>query len=105
MPLAPACVLLVVPVFCDALVLWFVVAFGLIVTLLFGIALKRASVLTVVFADGAVLWLAVVPVVLPAWLVCAIAAVLNAVELLENPHVRAREGFQYVEVDGVGPAP
>jgi hypothetical protein len=31
---APAWVLLVVEVFCDALVLWFVVAFGLIVTLL-----------------------------------------------------------------------
>ena len=53
-PVPPAWVLLVVAVFCDALVLWFVVALGLIVTVLFGIALKFASVLTVVFAVGAV---------------------------------------------------
>ena len=48
---------------------WFVVAFGLIVTLLCGIALNFASVFTVVFAVGAVLWFAVVLVLLPALLV------------------------------------
>lgn len=33
------------------------------------------------------------------------AAVLNAVELLEDEHVRARGGFEYVDVPGVGPTP
>jgi len=51
-PVPPAWVLLVVDVFCDALVLWFVVALGLMVTLLCGIALKFASVFTVVLALG-----------------------------------------------------
>jgi crotonobetainyl-CoA:carnitine CoA-transferase CaiB-like acyl-CoA transferase len=32
-------------------------------------------------------------------------AVLNALELLTDPHVRARRGFEYVEVDGIGPTP
>ncbi len=68
-PLPPAWVLLVVPVFWVALVLWLVVALGLIVTLLFGIALKLASVFTDVPARGAVDWVALVLVVLPARLV------------------------------------
>ena len=51
-PPDPAVVLLVVPVVCEAEVLWFVVALGLMVTLLCGIALKRASVFTVVLALG-----------------------------------------------------
>jgi crotonobetainyl-CoA:carnitine CoA-transferase CaiB-like acyl-CoA transferase len=33
------------------------------------------------------------------------AAVLNAVELLNDPHVRARHGFEYPDVPNVGPAP
>jgi hypothetical protein len=65
-PLVPAWVLLVVAVFCVALVLWLVVAFGLMVTLLCGIALKVASVFTVVLALGATDWVAVVLVVLLA---------------------------------------
>ena len=32
-------------------------------------------------------------------------AVLNAVELLQDPHVIARHGFEYVDVPNVGPAP
>ncbi len=32
-------------------------------------------------------------------------AVLNAVELLSDPHVRARHGFEYVDVPNVGPTP
>ncbi len=32
-------------------------------------------------------------------------AVLNALELLADPHVRARHGFEYVDVPNVGPAP
>ncbi|GAB4333960.1 MAG: CoA transferase [Dehalococcoidia bacterium] len=32
-------------------------------------------------------------------------AVLNAVELLSDPHVAARHGFEYVDVPGVGPTP
>jgi crotonobetainyl-CoA:carnitine CoA-transferase CaiB-like acyl-CoA transferase len=32
-------------------------------------------------------------------------AVLNAVELLGDPHVRAYSGFEYVETAGVGPTP
>jgi crotonobetainyl-CoA:carnitine CoA-transferase CaiB-like acyl-CoA transferase len=32
-------------------------------------------------------------------------AVLNAVELLGDPHVRAYSGFEYVETPGVGPTP
>jgi hypothetical protein len=75
----PACVPDVVAVFCDADVLWFVVPLGLIVTLLCGIALKFASVLTVVFALGLTAWPAVVLVLLPAvLLVCAIATALVA---------------------------
>jgi len=33
------------------------------------------------------------------------AAVLNAKELLQDPHVRARDGFEYVDVPGAGPTP
>jgi crotonobetainyl-CoA:carnitine CoA-transferase CaiB-like acyl-CoA transferase len=33
------------------------------------------------------------------------AAVLDALELLADPHVRARAGFEYVEVTGVGATP
>lgn len=66
LPLAPAWVLLVVAVFCDALVLWLVVALGLMVTLLCGIALKVESVLTEVLACGLTDWLASVLVVLLA---------------------------------------
>jgi hypothetical protein len=62
----PAWVLLVVPVFCVAEVVWLVVALGLIVTELCGIALKFASVLTDVLAFGATPWLVVVLVLLPA---------------------------------------
>ena len=67
LPLVPACVLLVVAVFCVALVLWLVVPLGLITTVLFGIALKFASVFTVVLAPGATDWLVAVLVLLPAW--------------------------------------
>ena len=65
-PLPLACVLVVVPVVCDAEVLWFVVAFGLMVTLLCGMALNLASVFTVVFALGFVVCPVVVVVLLPA---------------------------------------
>ena len=51
-PLPPAWVVLVVEVFRVALVLWLVVALGLIVTELCGMALKLASVLTEVLARG-----------------------------------------------------
>ena len=34
-----------------------------------------------------------------------VGAVLNAVELLRDPHVVARHGFEYVDVPNVGPAP
>jgi hypothetical protein len=74
--LVPACVPLVVPVVCDADVLWLVVALGLIVTVLFGMALKFASMLTVVLALGCTAWPAVVLVSLLA--VCASAAPLIA---------------------------
>ena len=62
----PAEVLDVVLVFCEAVVLWFVVALGATVTLLCGIALKFASVLTVVLAFGLTAWPAVVLVSLLA---------------------------------------
>ncbi len=52
--------------FCDALVLWFVVAPGLTVTLLCGMALKLEFVFTDVLALGFVDWLAPVLVLLPA---------------------------------------
>ena len=57
-----------------------VVPLGLIVTLLCGIALKRVSVFTVVLALGSTDCVAVLLVVLPAWLVVVwpTAAVLNA---------------------------
>ena len=76
----PAWVLLVVPVFWLADVVWLVVALGLMVTLLCGIALNCASVLTDVFALGLVDWPAVVLVLLPAVLLvlCASAAPLVA---------------------------
>ena len=75
----PACVLLVVLVFWEADVVWLVVALGLIVTVLFGIAFTFASVLTVVLALGAVDCVAVVLVLLPAlFVVCASAMVLVA---------------------------
>jgi crotonobetainyl-CoA:carnitine CoA-transferase CaiB-like acyl-CoA transferase len=32
-------------------------------------------------------------------------AVLDALELLQDPQVKARDGFEYVEVPGVGPTP
>jgi hypothetical protein len=51
-PLVPAAVFDVVFVDCVAVVLWLVVAFGLMVTLLCGIALKLASVFTEVLALG-----------------------------------------------------
>jgi len=35
----------------------------------------------------------------------AAAAVLNAVELLNDPHVRAYDGFEFVDTPGVGPTP
>ena len=79
-PVPPACVLDVVLADCVADVVWFVVALGLIVTLLCGIALKLASVFTDVLALGLTDCVAVVLVLLPAWLLvfCATAAVLNA---------------------------
>ena len=70
----PVAELEVAPVFdvvlvdCEAVVLWLVVAFGLMVTLLCGIALKVASVFTVVLALGLTLWPALVLVVLRALL-------------------------------------
>lgn len=70
-PLVPAWVLLVVAVFWVALVLWLVVALGLMMTLLCGIALKVESVFTEVLALGATDWLAVVLVVLLARFVVA----------------------------------
>ena len=73
----PAAVLLVVAVFCDAAVVWLVVALGAMVTLLWGIALKVASVLTVVLALGLTAWPAVVLVVLSARF-CAAASPLIA---------------------------
>lgn len=71
----PAWVLLVVAVFWVAAVVWLVVPLGLMVTVLCGIALKLASVFTVVLAVGATDWVAWVPVVLVAVLlvVCAMA--------------------------------
>jgi hypothetical protein len=69
---APAWVLLVVPVFWDADVVWLVVALGLMVTLLCGIALKVESVFTDVLALGATDWVVRVLVSLVAELeVCA----------------------------------
>jgi len=65
-PLAPAVVFDVVFVDCVAVVLWLVVALGLIVTLLCGIALKLASVLTLVLAFGFTRCVAVVLVLLRA---------------------------------------
>lgn len=65
-PLVPAWVLLVVAVFWLALVLWLVVALGLMMTLLCGIARKVESVLTEVLACGATDWPALVLVVLSA---------------------------------------
>jgi crotonobetainyl-CoA:carnitine CoA-transferase CaiB-like acyl-CoA transferase len=35
----------------------------------------------------------------------AAGAVLDAVELLADPHVAARVGFEYVDVPNVGPTP
>ncbi|HEX2543863.1 MAG TPA: hypothetical protein VHL79_03230 [Ramlibacter sp.] len=68
----PACVLLVVAVFCEADVVWLVVPLGLIVTVLCGIALKVALVSTVVLALGATDWVDCVLVLLVAvLLVCA----------------------------------
>jgi hypothetical protein len=78
LPFAPACVFDVVFVDWLADVVWFVVPLGLMVTVLCGIALNCALVLTEVLALGAVDWPAVVLVSLPAWFVCAIAPVLNA---------------------------
>jgi hypothetical protein len=74
---SPAAVFDVVFVDWFAAVDWLVVALGVMLTVLCGIALKRASVLVVVFAVGAVDWPAVVLVVLPA-LFCAIAPLLSA---------------------------
>ena len=74
----PARVLVVVLVVCDAVVLWFVVAFGLIVTLLCGIALNRASVVTDVLALGLTLWrerVVVVLVAVPEVPACVLVAV------------------------------
>jgi hypothetical protein len=65
-PLPAAWVLLVVALFCVALVLWLVVPLGLMLTVLCGIALKVASVFTVVLALGETDWLAVALVVLAA---------------------------------------
>lgn len=84
-----ACVLLAVAVFCEADVVWLVVALGLIVTLLCGIARKVASVFTDVLAVGDTACLEVVLVVLPALLVVLplvplvvpVACVLLAVEV------------------------
>jgi hypothetical protein len=68
----PAWVLLVVPVFWVADVVWLVVPLGLIVTVLCGIALKVELVSTDVFALGATDWLDCVLVLLVAvLLVCA----------------------------------
>jgi hypothetical protein len=78
-PLVPACVLLVVDEFCVALVLWFVVALGLIVTLLLRPALKSAFVFTDVSARGVTDWLAVVLVLLFARLLPVLGAVLGVV--------------------------
>src|SRR3954462_9203234 len=66
LPLVPAWVLLVVAVFCVALVLWLVVALGAMVTLLCGIARKFASVSPVVRAWGETDGLEWVAGVLPA---------------------------------------
>jgi hypothetical protein len=66
LPLPLAVVPLVVLVFCEAEVLWFVVALGLMVTLLCGIALKVASLFTVLLALGLTAWPAVVLVSLLA---------------------------------------
>ena len=58
--------------------LWFVVAFGLIVTLLCGIALNLASVVTDVLALGLTLWrerVVVVLVALPEVPACVLVAV------------------------------
>lgn len=67
-----AWVLLVLAVFCVADVVWLVVALGLIVTVLCGIALKVALVLTEVLALGATDCVAPVRVSLVAVLpVCA----------------------------------
>jgi len=66
----------VVFVFCDAAVLWFVVPLGAIVTVLCGIALNFASVLTLVVALGATAWPAVVLVLLLVF--CAMTAPLSA---------------------------
>ena len=91
-PEAPAWVLLVVAVFCVALVLWLVVPLGLMVTLLCGIALKVASVFTDVLACGATDWLAFVLVVLPAVLVVVpVADALPAWVLLVVPVFWAAE--------------
>jgi hypothetical protein len=79
LPRPLACVLEVVLVDWFADVFWFVVPLGLIVTVLCGIALNCAFVLTEVFALGAVVWSAVVLVLLPAVLLCASAAPLKAV--------------------------
>ena len=68
-PLDPAVVFEVVFVDWFAVVLWLVVAFGLIVTLLCGIALKFASVSTVVLALGFTRCVALVLVLLRARLV------------------------------------
>jgi hypothetical protein len=65
-PLDPAVVFEVVFVDWLAVVLWFVVAFGLTVTLLCGIALKFASVLTEVLAFGFTRCVALVLVLLRA---------------------------------------
>jgi hypothetical protein len=65
-PEPPADVPDVVLVFCEADVFWFVVALGLMVTLLCGIALNCAFVLTDVFALGVTAWPAVVLVSLLA---------------------------------------
>jgi hypothetical protein len=68
---AAAWVLLVVPVFWVADVVWSVVPLGLMVTVLFGMALKVASVFTEVLALGATDWVDRVLVSLLAVLVCA----------------------------------
>jgi hypothetical protein len=77
----PACVFDVVLADWLAEVVWFVVPLGAIVTLLCGIALNCALVFTDVLALGAVDCPAVVLVLLPAWLVWATAAVLNAAKI------------------------
>jgi hypothetical protein len=88
LPLPAAWVFEVVFVAWFADVVWLVVPLGAMVTVLCGIALKRASVLTVVFAVGAVVWFAVVLVLLPAVLLCAIAAALNAAHIAAAIAVR-----------------